>query len=420
MSLHTLSFQSAAVIAYTLAELELSEARALCAKLPTEANHESHLSIGLAIGDAGKRIRNLVEAADDHGMSARQGSCLHVLESVSQRDDEAHDTPGTPSSLYAALGNLIRGLWPSTNRLMSALQACDTQSSGSPLYGVSARALVSATQVLSQSTTHARSTRRTERATRCPERARRAYGHKLYDSQWRIGQVDTQLPIMPKLENLEGLLQKLHHTAFRESVASEICAMNMFEYDAMPWRFYVDMCEQTADEAHHSQLCLQRLAELGGAPGDYLLPYLGNYYEMFWEMDLEERLVAMNLDTEAEGRDYLQDAAYRLRRIGDTRSAALMEQLSMDERRHARFGAIWLGYLNPNQPARRSRVQSCRAMTAISLASAHTARAGGTVQEAIGKWLREGAVLKFSPTSEGEEEEEEIGLTAAWDQALVR
>jgi uncharacterized ferritin-like protein (DUF455 family) len=219
------------------------------------------------------------------------------------------------------------------------------------------------------------------------------------------------MPRLPRIEERDGLLQKLHYTALRETVASEVAALNLLEYDGLPWSFYLDMARQCEDEARHAMMTANALRVRDGEIGNYPIPYLGNYYEMFWEMTLEERLVAMNLDIEAVGQGYLASIPERLEST-DKDAAALYDFICVDERRHARIGTRWLEYLYPQPERRRAAIDACRGLLLVNLASAHTAVMGGTVVDALDRWVTSGGPFRFEE-ARGIQHEPEIHLLLA-------
>src|SRR5262249_38979223 len=87
---------------------------------------------------------------------------------------------------------------------------------------------------------------------------------KVHDPRSHIAQEMDGLPRMRRVEEPSGLLHKLHHTAFRETLASEVVATSLYEYDGLPWQFYIDMCRQCEDEARHSLMTFKLLASRGG------------------------------------------------------------------------------------------------------------------------------------------------------------
>jgi hypothetical protein len=87
---------------------------------------------------------------------------------------------------------------------------------------------------------------------------------KIHDIRWNFARTDEPLTRMPRIEFDRGLQQKLHHTAFRETVASEIVGLNLLEYAGMPWAFYLDMMRQCEDESRHSLMAAELLLRREG------------------------------------------------------------------------------------------------------------------------------------------------------------
>jgi uncharacterized ferritin-like protein (DUF455 family) len=397
------------LISLGLAAAELAYARARAGRLPFCQQFEDHAGEALVIGAAAARIELLV--------------------AFSGRDDMDRSSPA-PLEADAAVPNLTAAYataerWAEdtglpTHRLRNTLLACralhrhaeetPSLSTGSlaPRAWTSLRTLIDL------------GIRCEDASAREPRRVRRAPDRKTYDPRWELARPGEPLKRMERIESEQGLLQKLHHTAFREPVAIEVAALNLFEYDGLPWRFYVDMLTQMEDEARHSLMCLDALLRRGGDYGSFRLPYLGNYYEMFWEMDLSERLVTMNIDTEGQGQGYLAEIASRLREAGEPACGELFECLADDEHRHARFGGRWLRYLYPDPHARGEVISRIRSFRAVNLASAHAAVEEATVLDAIETWTSRRRVLDFLDDESESLHELEVSLGATRSQRLQR
>ncbi|HEX7312312.1 MAG TPA: DUF455 family protein [Pyrinomonadaceae bacterium] len=399
------SARDIAPIARTLAVIELHRARQLARRLPETSNFESHFKLALAIGAAGRRIELLIPA---------------FLDPARMSDDIA-PTPGWPVDLngdsssnptyttfYQYLKRLLASFEYRTYDLCLRLDACLTLDSVTdyevciPQRGESGFNL----SRLVKEVHAARESMFTE-----ARRVRRGPSRHENDPRWMLRSADEFLPRMPSVEEKDGLLQKLHNTALRETVASEVAALNLLEYDGLPWSFYLDMARQCEDEARHAIMTANALRARGKEIGDYPVSYLGNFYEMFWEMTLEERLVAMNLDIEAVGQGYLAGVARRLKGI-DEDAAQLYDFISVDERRHARIGIHWLGYLYPDPEQRRTVTEACRWLLLVNLASAHTAVMGGTVCDALDIWATSGSPFRFDEARSMKHEQEITPLLA--------
>jgi len=252
---------------------------------------------------------------------------------------------------------------------------------------------------------------------RSAERTRLGNPQQVYDPRFRFLPVGHPLPRVRRIETREGLLHKLHHTAFRETLAAELAALNIYEYDGLPWSFYIDMCRQVEDESRHAIMAAEMLQKKGGRLGDYPASYLGNFYDMNLSMSLVERLVSMNLDTEAVGQRYLARVAGRLRAIGECEVADMYDFITHDEKRHAAIGATWFRYLCPEKGSRKRAIDAARALTVVHLAVAHCQ----VVQEdrvanVVESWARGNETFVLEPF-DAANHEDEISLTTARERA---
>lgn len=405
-----LSPSEVVALAWSLAELSLLHARYLAYLLPSSTSVETHSQIGLGIGAAGRAVKRFLEVAGDF--------VLAELAPSAPEEWYAHGFSASARSVEApcAFADVIHGVLEyvevtglAAHDFHLALLECQVSRgyAGSvpcPLPSLNAKTVLRDLLALEDT--------RSARKQSIVLQSRRGNREKNYDPRWHLLTLDASLPRMQRIETEEGLLHKLHHTAFRESVAAEVAGLNLLEYDGLPWKFYIDMARQCEDEARHALLAARRLEELGGYIGQFPIGHLGNYYDMFWEMTLSERLVAMNLDTEAVGQNYLLDIAQRLHAIGDSETATLFEFLLTDERRHARFGARWLRYMWPDTNERKEVIVGARALMIVNVASAYAQASGCQVGEAIDQWLARGGPVRFEAPDEATYEKEVSLLTA--------
>jgi uncharacterized ferritin-like protein (DUF455 family) len=172
------------------------------------------------------------------------------------------------------------------------------------------------------------------------------------------------------------------------------------------------MMRQCEDEARHSLLAGKALHERGGDLDEFVLPFMGNYYEMFWDMDLTERLVALNMDIEAVGAPHLHQISERLKAIGDNDGAHLFSCINDDERRHARIGSYWLKFLHPDPSHRRHMIEACRAFTSINLANAASRLTGEAFLSLLDRWASGHDVYNYYESMGPEHEQEVTPLLA--------
>lgn len=406
-----LSPREVCTIAVSLAEVELFWARQLTWVLPTSTSFEEHCQIGLAIGAATRRMKILLQVGQELAIGELAPSPSEELQrfKLNLKSNSSKGTLYSHEFLYQTVLSQVKTLGLMSYDLQTTLQYCSKlgkeykQKLNHP-FSISPDTIIET--LLRIGTTYR------DRITRSPIRVRRGNTQKNYDKRWQLLPQGCPPPRMKRIETQAGLMHKLHHTALRETLAAEAVALNLFEYDGMPWEFYIDMGRQCEDEARHALLAEMRLREMGGKIGQFQFGCLGNLYHTFWEMTLEERLIALNLDTEAAGQGYLSNVAHRLEKIGDKESATHYEFVLFDERRHARFGIRWFKYLYPDTVSREKALETARAFTIINLASNCAEVIGDNVINVIDEWLAHGGVYHSDEPATADHEQEISLLTA--------
>ena len=177
----------------------------------------------------------------------------------------------------------------------------------------------------------------------------------------------------------------------RESMAAQLCALCVIEYDGLPLAYYRDFAKQTWDEMRHALFFLELgktlLPEfLAAAPRGHRLvpgarhfqrtgrglpcPVERNLYEVAWNATLPQRLVLMHLDTETPGiarfKQELKADAFRSRPL----QAEGLRLSTHDEATHARLGRTWLQHLLPERSARRAEIARTRLLRGAFLMAA--------------------------------------------------
>ena len=145
----------------------------------------------------------------------------------------------------------------------------------------------------------------------------------------------------------KGRFALLHALAHIELNAVDMTwdLIGRFAHEAMPAAFFDDWVQVGLEEAKHFDLLQQRLAELGGGYGD--LPA----HDGLWQSaqatnhDLTARLAVVPLVLEARGLDVTPAMIENLTRAADHRSAAILEIIYRDEKRHVAFGVRWFRFM---------------------------------------------------------------------------
>ncbi len=139
----------------------------------------------------------------------------------------------------------------------------------------------------------------------------------------------------------------LHAVAHIELNAIDLAwdVIARFTEDRLPRAFYDDWVGVAAEEAGHFILLSDRLTDLGAAYGD--LPAHGGLWQAAENTadDLAARLAVVPLVLEARGLDVTPAMIERLRRAGDTDSAAVLEVIYAEEIGHVAVGSRWFRHV---------------------------------------------------------------------------
>lgn len=154
---------------------------------------------------------------------------------------------------------------------------------------------------------------------------------------------------MPKRSTggLKGRIALLHALAHIELNAVDMTwdLVGRFAHEPVPRPFFDNWVQVGLEEAKHFDLLRRRLEALGAAYGD--LPA----HDGLWQAaratagDLLARVAVVPLVLEARGLDVTPGMIDSLTRSGDPESAAVIEIIYRDEKRHVAFGMKWFRYL---------------------------------------------------------------------------
>jgi uncharacterized ferritin-like protein (DUF455 family) len=145
----------------------------------------------------------------------------------------------------------------------------------------------------------------------------------------------------------KGRMALLHALAHIELNAVDMTwdIVGRFTHVDMPMVFFDNWVQVGLEEAKHFGLLAERLVELGSYYG--ALPA----HDGLWQAsqatghDLLARLAVVPLVLEARGLDVTPSTIDNLTRAGDLASAAILEIIYRDEKRHVAFGAHWFRFL---------------------------------------------------------------------------
>lgn len=187
---------------------------------------------------------------------------------------------------------------------------------------------------------------------------------------------------------LEEIVPYFWSLSLREILASELCSLSIIEYDNLPLQFYWDFSKQSWDEARHSEVYLNLsisffdnlsqtlesknklylIIESYNLTGKGLpVPKEKNMYEAILNSELEERLILMNILTEAPAIGRLIKKMKRSICNQYPEIKRTFEFDKIDETFHARIGNYWLKYLIPDPTIRRQKIEDTKMLRGILL-----------------------------------------------------
>lgn len=154
---------------------------------------------------------------------------------------------------------------------------------------------------------------------------------------------------MPKRSTVgdKGRIALLHSLAHIELNAVDMTwdIVGRFIHADLPRTFFDNWVQVGLEEAKHFELIERRLNELGATYGD--LPA----HDGLWQAaqatghDLLARIAVVPLVLEARGLDVSPGMIDALVQAGDRETAAVVEVIYRDEKRHVAFGAKWFRFL---------------------------------------------------------------------------
>jgi uncharacterized ferritin-like protein (DUF455 family) len=170
--------------------------------------------------------------------------------------------------------------------------------------------------------------------------------------------VDPRRVAKRSLHTLQGRIALMHALAHIELNAIDLALdiVARFAPEKPPMSFFDGWVMVAAEEAKHFSLLRARLRSLGADYGD--LPA----HDGLWQAatatrnDLHARLAVVPLVLEARGLDVTPALTAEMRAVGDEETAAILDIIYTDEKKHVAVGAKWFRFycaLSGHDPARR-------------------------------------------------------------------
>ncbi|MSQ68037.1 MAG: ferritin-like domain-containing protein [Gammaproteobacteria bacterium] len=145
--------------------------------------------------------------------------------------------------------------------------------------------------------------------------------------------------------SLLGRAALLHAIAHIEFNAINLALDAVVRFPNLPPAFYLDWLRVAGEEAQHYTLLVAHLATLGHAYGDFLA------HDGLWDAarkttaDPLARMGLVPRVLEARGLDVTPGLQARLRTVGDTAAAAILDLILRDEIGHVAVGNRWYEWL---------------------------------------------------------------------------
>jgi uncharacterized ferritin-like protein (DUF455 family) len=160
------------------------------------------------------------------------------------------------------------------------------------------------------------------------------------DACFRVVQNDSEMHEYPGSHPL-ARRETVHRHMSNEITSLDIAAQCLAEFPDAPWELRLELARQCWDEARHVAALARRLAELGGAKGEF--PISAFEWNVTCALDdLPGRLATQNRTFEAGAMDVVGSLAAGLRAAGDAETAEVIEAILADEIQHVRFANRWI------------------------------------------------------------------------------
>jgi uncharacterized ferritin-like protein (DUF455 family) len=162
-----------------------------------------------------------------------------------------------------------------------------------------------------------------------------------YGLEMRTGpKGNTPPPHDNTLENETERGKLLHFLANHELLATELMALVLLKFPDAPHAFRQGVLVTLQEEQAHTQMYIDRMRDCGVEFGTY--PVSGQFWQIIEPMQSPMDFVSrLSLTFEQANLDFSQHFAKVFKRIGDNETAAVLEQIYLDEIGHVQHGLEW-------------------------------------------------------------------------------
>jgi hypothetical protein len=157
---------------------------------------------------------------------------------------------------------------------------------------------------------------------------------------FQVVDTDAELQEYPGMSEI-SCRQRIHRHMNNETGAIEIAAQCLVDFPDAAWDLRMQLARQCWDESRHVAALYRRLLDRGGHKGEF--PISNFEWTVTSSLDtLAARLALQNRTFEAGELDLLGQLPNEWRKIGDKRTAEVLESILADEITHVRFANQWL------------------------------------------------------------------------------
>ena len=147
-------------------------------------------------------------------------------------------------------------------------------------------------------------------------------------------------PAESELERIEARGRLLHFLANHELLATELMALVLLRYPDAPEAFQRGVLGTLQEEQHHTRMYLERMRQCGIEFGSF--PLSGHFWRVVEPMRSPLDFVSrLSLTFEQANLDYSMHFATVFHRLGDTKTASILERIYRDEIGHVQHGLHW-------------------------------------------------------------------------------
>jgi uncharacterized ferritin-like protein (DUF455 family) len=143
--------------------------------------------------------------------------------------------------------------------------------------------------------------------------------------------------------------EMIHRHMANEMTSVDMAAVCVAEFPDAPWGLRMELARQAWDESRHVRVLYRRVKELGGFKGEFPVSTLE--WDMTCAVDnLVGRITIQNRTLEAGAMDVIGALSLNFRKMGDDRTADMLDSINVDEIQHVRFANRWIKKLAETNP----------------------------------------------------------------------